>query len=188
MLPTQPSLIYAVLAAVTELREGAEPSVEVFKGSEELLCSLFCPKQLHTSQANTIWWHPCKQLKLDQGVDKLPSTRIVWLEHIRRAHVQCSVWSQDLTINSVVPDSVTLRCQVQCVKLLPLLTKETPAPRALLPLIRCNCRSTNFESTGKTRRCSCKRHNRACTELCNCAGDDKCLEHRANPKWTWYRG
>ena len=63
------SLIEAVLAAVTDLREGAEPSVEVFKASEEFLCSLFCPKQLHTSQANTIWWHPFKQLKLDQGVD-----------------------------------------------------------------------------------------------------------------------
>ena len=125
---SQPSLIDAVLAAVTELREGAEPSVQVFKGSEELLCSLFCPKQLHTSQANTIWWHPFKQLKLDQGVDKLPTTRILWLEHIRRAHVQWSVWSQDLIVNSVVPDPVTLRCQMQYVKLLPLLTKETPAP------------------------------------------------------------
>ena len=57
---SQPSLIDAVLAGVTELREGAEPSVEVFKGSEEFLCSLACPKQLHTSQANTIWWHPFK--------------------------------------------------------------------------------------------------------------------------------
>ena len=129
-----------------------------------------------------------KQLKLDQGVNKLPTTRIVWLEHIRPAHVQWSVWSQDLIVNSVVPDPVTLRCQVQYVKLLPLLTKETPAPGAVLQLIRCKRGSTKVESTSKTRRCSCKRHNLVCTELCVCAGDDKCLEHRANPKWTWYRG
>ena len=55
---SQPSLIDAVLAELNELREGAEPSVEVFKGSAELLCSLFCPKQLHTSHANTIRWLP----------------------------------------------------------------------------------------------------------------------------------
>ena len=161
---SQPSLIDAVLAAVTELREGVGPSVEVFKGSEEFLCS-----------ANTVGWHLFKQLKLDQGVDKFPSTRIVWLEHIIRAHVQWGVWSQDLIINADVPDPITLRCQMQYVKLLPLLTKETPAPGAVLQLIRCNCGSTNVESTSKcSRRCSCKRHNLVCTELCNCAGDDKC--------------
>ena len=43
---SQPSLIGGVLAAVTELREGVETSVDVFKGSEELLCS-----------ANTVGWH-----------------------------------------------------------------------------------------------------------------------------------
>ena len=84
---------------------------------KEFSCSVFCPEQLHTSQAKTVGWHLFKQLKPDQGVDKLPTTRIVWLEHIRRAHVQWSVWSQGLIVNSVVPDSVTLRCLMQYVKL-----------------------------------------------------------------------
>ena len=48
-------------------------------------------------------------------------------------------------------------------------------PWAVLQLIRCNCESTNVESTSKcSRRCSCKRHNLVCIELCNCAGYDKC--------------
>ena len=146
------------------------------------MCSLFYPKQLHTSQANTIWWHPFKQLKLDQGVDKLPTTRIVWLEHIRRAHVQWSVWSHDLIVNSVVPDPVQLRYLVQYIKLLSLLTKETLAPGAVLQLIRCNCGSTIVESTSTTRRCSCKRHDLFCTELCNCAGYDVSRTQRMKMK------
>ena len=147
----------------------------MFNGSEEFLCSVSCPEQLHTSKAKTVGWHLFKQLKPHQGVDKLPTTRIVWLEHIRRAHVQWSVWSQDLIVNSVVPDPVTLRCQMQYVKLRPLLTQETPAPGAVLQLIRCNCWSTNVETTSKcSRRCSCKRYHLVCTELCNCAVDDKC--------------
>ena len=36
-----------VLAALTEPGEGTEPSVEVVRGCEEVLCSLFCPKHLH---------------------------------------------------------------------------------------------------------------------------------------------
>ena len=53
------------------LGEGAEPSIEVVNGGEEFLCSLFCPKQLHISQENNLGWHLIKQLKLDEGVDKL---------------------------------------------------------------------------------------------------------------------
>ena len=62
----------------------------VFIGCEELLCSVFCRKQLHTSQAYTIRSHIFKQLQPDQGVDKLPTTQSVWyrLEHIRRPQVQ----------------------------------------------------------------------------------------------------
>ena len=33
--------------------------------------------------------------QVDSGVDKHPPTQSPWLEHIRRAHVQASVWLQD---------------------------------------------------------------------------------------------
>ena len=104
----------------------------------------------------------------------------------RTCPVDCLVPRPDRKLSC--PRPLTLRCQVQYVKLLPLLTKETPAPGAVLQLIRCNCGSTIVESTSKTCRCSCKQHNLVCTELCNCVGYDKCLvEHSSNPKWTWCR-
>ena len=129
------------------------------------MCSLFCPK--HISQANTPGWHLFKQLKPDQGVYKLPPTQGDWSEHIRRVHVQASVWSQDLVVNPVVPDPVTLGWQLKDGKLLSLLTKEAPAPWAVIQLIRCNCRPTNIESTSKCSCwCSCKRNNLVCIGLC----------------------
>ena len=77
-----------IITAFTELG-GAEPLVEVLKGCEELsLCTVFCPKQLHVSQYNTLWWHIVKPLKPDQELDKLPTTQSVWLEHTRRSQVQ----------------------------------------------------------------------------------------------------
>ena len=43
-----------VLAALTELEEGAEPSVEVVNGGEEFLCSFCSPKQLHITLAKIV--------------------------------------------------------------------------------------------------------------------------------------
>ena len=43
-----------VLVALTQLGEGAEPPVEMVKGCEELLCSIFCPKQFHLSKTKTL--------------------------------------------------------------------------------------------------------------------------------------
>ena len=63
-----------VLAAFTEFGEGAKPSVEVVNGCEYTLCLLLYHKQLHIFQANTLGRHLFKQLKPDQGVNKLPPT------------------------------------------------------------------------------------------------------------------
>ena len=42
--------------------------------------TVFCPKQLHVSQYNTLWWHIFIPLKPDRGLDKLPTTQSVWFE------------------------------------------------------------------------------------------------------------
>ena len=47
-----------VIAALNGLGEGPEPSDEVVKGCEEFLCSLFCPKRLHITQANNLEMAP----------------------------------------------------------------------------------------------------------------------------------
>ena len=68
-----------------------------------IVLTVFCPKQLHVSQYNTLWWHIVKPLKPDQGLDKLPTTQSVWLEHTRRSQVQAwpSFVSSAISIGSV---------------------------------------------------------------------------------------
>jgi hypothetical protein len=166
-----------VLAALTGLGVGPEPSPNVVKGCEEFLYQLFCPRKSHFTQASKLRWHLFKTLKTEQGVDKLPPTHGAWLEHIRRAHVQANVWSQDLVVDPVILDPVQLGWQMQDGRLLPVLIKEAPAPVAVMQLVRCNCAS---KSNTCSRRCSCKQHNLVCTELCKCAGDeDQC--HNTQP-------
>jgi len=152
--------------------EGVEPSAEVVEGCEALLCALFCPRRHHVTQAKDLRWHLFKQLKPVQGVDKLPPTHGAWLQHIRRAYVQASIWSQDIVLDPVIPNSLELGWQQQDGRLLPVLSKEAPAPHAVLQLTRCRCAATERTCSG---RCSCRQHNLVCTELCHCAGDeDRC--------------
>jgi len=157
------------IATMSRLGEGPEPSAEVVKGCEEFLCTLFSPLRMQITQAKNLRWQLFKQLKTEQGVDKLPPTHGAWLEHIRRAHVQASFWSQDLVLDPVIVDPMQLGWHQLDGRLLPVLSKEAPAPEAVLQLVRCNCASTNNTCS---RRCSCKHHNLVCTELCRCAGDE----------------
>ena len=56
-----------------------------------------------------------------------------------------------------------------------IATNKYMLMRQVLQLIRCMCGSNNVESTSKCScRCSCNRNSLVCTELCNCAEDDKC--------------
>ena len=76
----------------------------MLKECEALLCELFNPKGINIAQANNLRWHLFKQLKADQGGEKLPLTPGAWTEHIQRAHVQESIWCQDFILHLVCPD------------------------------------------------------------------------------------
>ena len=167
----------SVISAIAGLGVGTEPSVEVVRSCEEFLTALFCPRHLHITRADALRWHLFKLLKPDQGVDKLPPTPGAWMQHIRRAHLQANIWSQDLVLHPNTLDPLKLGWQKEGDKLLPVLSEEPAAPDAVLQLVRCNCGATRVHLNRKvcTRVCSCKTNNIVCTELCNCEGDvDKC--------------
>ena len=53
-------------------------------------------------------------------------------------------------------------------QILPVTTKVLPAPQAIIELVRCKCKTDC-----STLRCSCRKNNLPCTELCSgCANDE----------------
>jgi hypothetical protein len=57
-------------------------------------------------------------------------------------------------------------------RFVPVVTDLTPAPIALIELVRCGCGSGKC----KNRSCSCRKVELACTEMCSCdAYGDTCL-------------
>ena len=153
------------------LGEGHEPTEAVMRGCEEFLCSMFCPSGVSIGQAKRLRWCLFKQLKDEEGVDKLPPTQGAWVEHIRRAHIQCHMWLQDLVLNPSSLDPLSMGWKIQDNKYLPILSQIPPAPDAVLQLVRCTC-----EKSQCSKRCSCRSNNVVCTELCKCGRDvDNCM-------------
>ena len=142
-----------------------------FVGCEEFLCSLFCPSGVHIGEARMLRWFLFKQLKDEQGVDKLPPTQEAWIEHIRRAHVQANIWCQDMALHPACLDPLTFGRRSIDNKLLTVLSQIPPAPDSVMQLVRCNC-----EKSMCSRRCSCRGNNVVCTELCKSGGEgDSCM-------------
>ena len=127
---------------------------------------------MKVSQAKDLRWLLFKQMKPDQGVDKLPPTPGTWAEHIRKAHLQANIWSRDISLDPDIPDPLTLGWKEEDVILMPVMYRESPAPDYALQLVKCVCGASSQSSVKCTTRCSCKNHKLACTELCSCGGEE----------------
>ena len=84
-LPHRHDACYAVFSSLFT-QDGGKHNIIPKKGLQVVVADPYdewdLEERLHRYQVNS-------------GVDKLPPTQSHWLEHICRAHVQASVWSQD---------------------------------------------------------------------------------------------
>lgn len=97
--------------------------------------------------------------------DKLPPTLGALKQHVLRVHIQAKVWGQasvalqdpqlDPLQNGYHRDSDG--------QLKPITTDVLPAPKAIIEMVRCQCK-TECSSA----RCSCRAKNLPCTNLCQC--------------------
>ena len=112
----------------------------------------------------------------NSGVDKLPPTSGAWKQHTMRAHLQASLWSQDIVLHPTIPDPCTLgwRREEEC--LMPVLSEEQAAPEAVVELLCCNCGASKCASA----RCTCRRNHLQCTELCGCEANEECCNTGAH--------
>jgi hypothetical protein len=163
-----------VTSALTGLGIGPMPSNTVLSGCLKFLCQLF---NANLTTANALRWHMFRQLKVNQGVEKLPPTEGAMIEHILRAHLQANVWVQDLRRKPNLLDPTTLGwSQEEDGSRLPIVSKVPPAPEAVVELVRCGCGVSKCSGT-----CSCKSNSLPCTDLCGCRADDeKCNNKNAD--------
>ena len=154
-----------IIAALMTLSEEGDLTQEGKDALANFVCMVYCLKGIHITSIPDLRWHLfCKNLAESS---KLPPTVGALEEHIERAHVQIRAWSQATVMWQSFLDPLKHGYyQKSHGEILPTATKVPPAPLAIVELIRCQCKTHCT-----TQRCSCRRHNLACTELCLCGSD-----------------
>ncbi|KAK7041659.1 hypothetical protein SK128_028609 [Halocaridina rubra] len=93
---------------------------------------------------------------------RLPSTLGTLEEHIKQVRLQSRAWYQATNMQQQPFDPLKLGYYKDtCGQLLPVTTEVHPTSKAIIQLERCQ-----WESNYSTQRCSGKRNDLPCTELC----------------------
>ncbi|KAG1663115.1 hypothetical protein GQR58_020553 [Nymphon striatum] len=88
-------------------------------------------------------------------------------EHIKRVRLQSRVWCQATVMQQQPFEPLEFGYCIDTDGLRPVTTKILPAPQAIIELVRCQ-----FKTNCSSQRCSCRKNNLTCTELCLC--DTEC--------------
>ena len=169
----------AVIAGINNLGCGDQPSQTTTDMCIKFLCSLYDNKVYLnevdnvSAIASDMRYRKFKNLPHGSGVDDLPPTYDAWVEHVKRAHCQASVWEQDLCLQPTMPNKFDLGWKNYNGSLLPILTGRPPAPEDVIQLVSCSCGAyaTSDRKVCSGNRCSCRRNGLECTEACRCEAE-----------------
>ncbi|KAE8278585.1 hypothetical protein D5F01_LYC23497 [Larimichthys crocea] len=153
-----------IVKALQMLLDEAHVTEGTVSTLEHFTCAAYSPKGINIKAIPQLRWHLFCKHRAES--DKLPPTLGALKQHILRVHVQTRVWAQaaialqdpqlDPLQNGYFKDSDGM--------LKPVTTEFFPAPKAILELVLCKCKSDC--SSG---RCSCRAKDLACTDMCQCS-------------------
>ena len=99
--------------------------------------------------------------------ENLPPTRGALLLRIMRANYACARDKSYVERNPQLPSIESSGWKLEDSRYRPILCVELPAPKAVLELTKCGCK------TGcKRRNCNCFKNGLPCTPLCKCYHDN----------------
>ncbi len=134
---------------------------EVKNKLEEFVCLRYCPKGVCIKSIPDLRWYMfCKQLAES---NTLPPTLGALEEHIQRVRLQCREWCQATMTQQQPFEPVYFGYYKDTGgQMLPITTNVLPAPQPIIEMVKCQCK-TNCS----TQRCSCRKSNLQCAELCS---------------------
>ena len=147
--------------ALIQLSKEEELAEEFTQGLALFVCKMYSTKLVSASSLSLLRQKLyCKNLG---ETDKLPPTSAAHLQHILRAHLQAVIWRKACIPMIPYIDPSTHGRYMENEFYYSVSSLLKPAPDELLELVKCsgqkNCASS---------RCTCKRHEMPCTELCAC--------------------
>jgi len=145
---------------------------EVISAGEKALLMLYNSKSENTLNALR-YTRFCQKVSTGTSSlqpENLPPTSSASAFHSLRVYYQVQQWKGDVSLH---PSEWGWKLTDG--KLMPIKTDQPPAPKALLEIIRCNCKSNCA-----TNRCNCKKYNLDCTAACGTCEGQSC-ENASRP-------
>ena len=100
--------------------------------------------------------------------EKLPPTNDALVKKIMKAHYQAMVWWHDNVPQPEIQVPTEYGWKEENDELLPVPSREKPAPDTILQLVKCGCKKSSCLSS----LFSCVQNNLVLTEMCFCGADD----------------
>ena len=134
---------------------------------EKLICKLYKPDKNATTIPELRWWLFCKK---QAEAEEFPPTQSAPHCAIQQTHYLSIVWENDVIPNPIVPNPLVYGWYMHDQKFVPVMNSMTLAPKSIIHLVKCGCRSSKCA----TKRCTCVAHNLICTDLCRCSDEEEC--------------
>ena len=154
-----------VVSAFATLRTTKKLSSDTEKKIEAFVCQLYEPGT-NLVDVGELRWRLFTKKQLE--AEKLPPTQGALHQAIARAHYQAMVWYQDYVPNPQMPPATEYGWEAEGDQLVPVTTRDPPAPATITQLIKCGCKKSQC-----TSHCSCRSQNLNRSEMCMCGADEE---------------
>ena len=135
--PVEVVSAFASLGTTEKLSSDAEKKIEAF------VCQLYEPGT-NLVDVGELRWRLFTKKQLE--AEKLPPTQGALHQAIARAHYQAMVWCQDHVPNPQMPPATEYGWEAEGDQLLPVTTRDPPAPATITQLIKCGCKKSQCMS------------------------------------------
>ncbi|MES9882593.1 MAG: hypothetical protein ABW185_17120, partial [Sedimenticola sp.] len=113
-------------------------SEDIRTALEGFVCSLYRKSGSHATELAGLRWELFKTSQAES--DKLPPTKAALDQHLLRAAYQSFVWSHLEEAKPIYPPPNEFGWKETDELYVPVITTMEPAPKAVLELVRCNCK------------------------------------------------
>lgn len=150
---------------VDYLGDAEQTPESLFSNVEPLVCHLYGSP--YNNVEDTRWFLFLKEVVPEQ----MPPIKSALIQHILRAHYIGMIWKCAAMSHSpsMDPCDYGWMLDAESGQYTPVMCSTPLYPPKLLELTKCNCKAGC-----KTNRCSCKKNNLCCTEMCKCHTQCEC--------------
>ena len=135
-----------------------DPLVNI-KVLERFICSVFCNNTNIKDLENARWFIWTQTM----SIEKLPPTFVAFVQAVKRPWYASKILGQGNILMQKVPDPLESGWTLINSVFEPITSDDPIGPDSVVESISCGCKTSC-----RSKRCSCRKVDLCCTELCSC--------------------